>query len=76
MYDDTDSIVYIHRPGLPNPLGNHLRDFKDEISHDDCIVEFASSCPKNYGYVTAKGKEECKVRGRFLNCEGSSQMNY
>ena len=29
----------------------------------DYIVEFASGGPKNYGYKTHKGKEDCKVRG-------------
>ena len=43
MYGDTDTIVYIHRPGLPDPLlGDYLGDFKDESSNGDYIVEFAS----------------------------------
>ena len=77
VYGDTDSIVYIHRPGLPDPLlGDYLGDFKDELSNGDYIVEFASGGPKNYGYVTAKGKKKCKARGLSLNSEGSRQMNY
>ena len=77
VFGDTDSIVYIHRPCLPDPLlDDYLGDFKDELSHGDYIVEFASGGPKNYGYVTAKGKEECKVHGLSLNSEGSCQMNY
>lgn len=77
VYFDTDSVVLIHRPGLPDPpLGDYLGDFKDELSSDDYIVEFASRGPKNYGYVTKDGKKECKVRGISLNSEGSRQLNY
>ena len=58
-YGDTDSIVSIHRPDLSDTLlGNYLGDFKDELSNGDYTVEFASGGPKNFGYVTAKGKEE------------------
>ena len=77
MHGDTDSIVYIHRPGFPNPLlGDYLGDFEDEMRNGDYIFAFASGGPKNYGYVTAKGKEECKVRGLSLNSVWSRQMNY
>ena len=41
-----------------------------EISRTN-IVEFASGGPKNYGYLTNKGKQECKVHGISLNSEGS-----
>lgn len=77
LYFDTDSVVFIDRPGTPKPtLGNYLGDFKDELSHNDYIVEFSAGGPKNYGYITASGTTVCKVRGFSLNCEGSRQLNY
>ena len=77
LYFDTDSIIFNGLMGQPKPqLGNYLGDFKNELSEDDYIVEFASGGPKNYGYITKKGKQECKVRGISLNSEGSRQLNY
>ena len=38
-------------------------DFKDELLPDGYIVEFAPEGPKNYGYKTHKGEEDCKVQG-------------
>ncbi|XP_078355818.1 uncharacterized protein LOC144640593 [Oculina patagonica] len=77
LYFDTDSVVFRSLPGQPiPPLDDYLGDFKDELSEGDFIVEFASGGPKNYGYLTRNGKEECKVRGISLNSEGSKQLNY
>ena len=55
---------------LDPPLGEFLGDFSDELDPCDHIVEFCSGGPKNYGYKTAHGKVECKVRGFSLNFEG------
>ena len=77
VYFDTDSVVFRSLPDQPDPpLGDYLGDFKDELSTGDYIVEFASGGPKNYGYLTNEGKQECKVRGISLNSEGSKQLNY
>ena len=77
LYFDTDSVVFRCLPDQPNPsLGDYLGDFKDEIGQGDYIIEFASGGPKNYGYQTNEGKQECKVRGISLNSEGSKQLNY
>jgi len=77
LYFDTDSVIFLSRPGEENPkLGDYLGDFKDELSTGDYILQFASGGPKNYGYLTKKGKEECKVRGISLNSEGIKQLNY
>lgn len=77
FYFDTDSVIFLSRPGEENPsLGDYLGEFKNELSTDDYIVEFASGGPKNYGYVTKKGKEECKVRGISLNSTGIQQLNF
>ena len=48
---------------------------KDEVE-GDTIVEFISGGAKNYGYQTARGKVECKVRGFTLNVRGREVLNY
>ena len=79
LYLDTESVVYLHRPGDPplyTPRGAYLGDFKDELDAGDHIVEFCTGGPKNYGYKTRNGKVVSKVRGFSLNVEGSAQLNY
>ena len=57
---DTGSVVFWSFPDQVKPTpGNYLGDFKNELSEGDTIVEFASGGPKNYGYQTRKGKQEC-----------------
>ena len=76
LYFDTDSIFFTHEPGqVKHALGNVLGDFKDELEGDH-IVEFVSGGPKNYGYLTNRGKTECKVRGFSLNIKGHEYLNY
>ena len=77
LYFDTDSVELRSFPDQVKPaLGNYLGDFKNELTEGDTITEFASGGPKNYGYQTRKGKQECKVRGISLNSEGSKQLNF
>ena len=81
LYYDTDSIIYIQNlddPNEPQPvLGDYLGDFTNELKPPtDFITEFASAGPKNYGYLTAGVKTECKVKGFSLNTEGSRYINY
>ena len=77
LYFDTDSVIFKSLPGeKPPPLGDYLGDFKNELNEGDTIVEFDSGGPKNYGYQTRQGKQECKVRGISLNSEGSKQLNF
>ena len=74
---DTDSVIFKTSPRQTKPeLGEHLGDFKNELNEGDTVVEFASGGPKNYGYQTCQGKQECKVRGISLNSEGSKQLNF
>ena len=74
---DTDSVIFRSGPNDQKPpLNTYLGDFKNELSEGDSITEFASGGPKNYGYQTRKGKQECKVRGISLNSEGSKQLNF
>ena len=77
LYFDTDSVVFVHRPGQASPaLGQYLGELKDELGHGDSIEEFCSAGPKNYGYKTRAGKTVCKVQGFSLNCQGAAQLNY
>ena len=78
LYFDTDSVIYAHKPGQAEvPNGDFLGELTDELEPGDHIVDFTSGGPKNYGYTTANGKVECKVRGFTLhNVRGSQQLKY
>ncbi|KAG8176825.1 hypothetical protein JTE90_003453 [Oedothorax gibbosus] len=64
LYFDTDSIIYKSDGKNDPPLGNYLGDFTDEGG------------PKNYGYITNKGKTVCKNRGFKLNYRNSLIFNF
>jgi hypothetical protein len=56
LYFDTDSIIFVERPGCYNPpTGEFLGEWKNELKTGDHIVTFVSAGPKNYAYITAKG---------------------
>ena len=77
LYFDTDSVIFKTSTGQKKPdLGDYLGDLKNELSEGDTITQFASGGPKNYGYQTKQGKQECKVRGISLNSEASKQLNF
>ena len=76
LYYDTDSVIYKTERGQDKlPLGDFLGQFTDEID-GDLMVEFCSGGAKNFGYLTKKGKVECKVRGFSLNYETKQILNY
>ena len=76
LYYDTDSIIYISRPGeYDPPLGDYLGEFTDELD-GDYIIEFLSGGPKNYCYITYSKKEVTKVRGFTLNYINSQLVNF
>ena len=73
LYYDTDSVIYVHKPGKPDPpLGNYLGDLTDELN-GDYITSFVSGGPKNYAYRTKKGKTETKIRGITLDYAGNGK---
>ena len=75
LYYDTDSVVYVHEPGKPDPpLGDYLGDLTDELK-GDYITTFLSGGPKNYGYVTNTGEAILKIRGITLNYDASKTLN-
>ena len=58
LYFDTDSIIFISRPGQYEPqLGNFLGQFTNEIDPRDglYIIEFVSAGPKNYAFKLNTG---------------------
>ena len=76
LYYDTDSVIYVHRPGEPSPpLGNYLGDLTDEFD-GDYITSFVSGGPKNYAYQTKNGRTETKVRGITLDYLASGKLNH
>ena len=76
LYYDTDSVIYKWKEGLPQITpGDFLGEMKNEVE-GDYIEEFVSGGAKNYGYRTARGKVECKVRGFTLNVRGKEVLNY
>ena len=68
LYFDTDSIIFVTRPGdyvpatgnyLGNYLGNNLE--KNEIS-EGYIQEFVSAGPKNYAYRLSNEKQSVLLK--------------
>ena len=75
LYYDTDSVVYVHEPGKPDPpLGDYLGELTDELKGDH-ITTFLSGGPKNYAYVTNTGEAILKIRGITLNYDASKTIN-
>ena len=77
LYYDTDSVIYVHKPGKPDPpLGNYLGDLTDELDDGDYITSFVSGGPKNYAYRTKKGKMDTKIRGITLDYAATGKLNH
>ena len=75
LYYDTDSVVYVHEPGKPDPpLGDYLGDLTDELN-GGYITTFLSGGPKNYGYVTNTGEGIQKIRGISLTYDACKTLN-
>ena len=72
LYYDTDSVIYVHEPGKPDPP---LGDLTDELDAGDYITTFISGGPKNYAYLTNNGKAETKIRGITLNYDATKKIN-
>ena len=76
LYYDTDSVIYVHEPGKPEPpLGNYLGDLTDELN-GDYITSFVSGGPKNYAYRTKNGKTDTKIRGITLDYSATGKLNH
>ena len=76
LYYDTDSVIYIHEPGKPDPpLGDYLGDLTDELDPGDYITTFVSGGPKNYANITNNGKSQTKIRGITLDYAATKKLN-
>ena len=77
LYYDTDSVIYVHKPGEPDPpLGDYLGDLTSELKGDDYITSFVSGGPKNYAYQTKNGKSATKIRGFTRDYATTTKLNY
>ena len=75
LYYDTDSVIFISKPGEPEPsTGRYLGELTDELNGGH-ITTFISGGPKNYCYCTNDGKVEIKARGITLNCDALQKIN-
>ena len=77
LYYDTDSVIYVHEPGKPEPsLGDYLGDLTDELD-GDYITAFMAGGPKNYAYVTNNdNKRVTKIRGITLDYATTKKLNF
>ena len=76
LYYDTDSVIYVHEPGKPEPsLGDYLGDLTDELD-GDYITAFMSGGPKNYAYETNNNKRVTKIRGITLDYATTKKLNF
>ena len=64
LYCDTDSVIYISRPGDWEPeRGNVLGMWSDELKSGETSIEkFMCLGPKSYAYVTDTGRQEVKSK--------------
>ena len=81
LYVDTDSCVYVSKPGGPKPaIGDFLGDLTNEITPkhgpESYITQFVCGGPKNYAYKVSDGKTHCKIRGFTLNYKNSLVLNF
>ncbi|XP_048879705.1 uncharacterized protein LOC125748000 isoform X1 [Brienomyrus brachyistius] len=77
LYHDTDSIVYISRPGEYEPtLGNYLGELTSELAPDEYIASWGALGPKSYCYRLNNGKTQMKCKGITLNYETCQKVNF
>jgi DNA polymerase elongation subunit (family B) len=63
LYYDTDSVIFVSKPGEPEPLlGPYLGQLTNKLK-EGYITTFILVGPKNYCYKTSTGKVETKVWG-------------
>ena len=75
LYYDTDSVIFVSKPGEPEPpIGPYLGQLTDELKEGH-ITTFISGGPKNYCYRTSSNKVETKIRGITLNCTARQKVN-
>lgn len=74
---DTDSIIFVEKPGVPNPpTGKFLGQLTDELKPGQWIEEFASLGPKTYACRYNDGTSSIKSKGQTLNGVTSKLINF
>ena len=77
LYFDTDSVIYVSKPGFWEPeIGDYLGQLTNELGDDDYIVEGVFPGPKNYAFLTKNKETVCKVKGFSLNYKASLKVNF
>ena len=77
LYFDTDSVIFKSSPeDIDPPLSNYLGGLTSELPPNEHIVEFASSAPKSYAYITNTGETVCKIKGFSLNFKNSLKIDF
>jgi hypothetical protein len=77
IFKDTDSIIFVSRPGEYEPeVGENLGDWASELGPDEHIVEFCSTGAKSYGYTLNTGETEAKCKGITFSASASEIINY
>ena len=77
LYWDTDSVIFIHRPGLWRPqCGVFLGEMTDELPPGHHIVIFCSTGPKCYCFMLDDGTCSIKVKGFTLNHANSKKLHF
>ena len=61
LYYDTDSVIYVHEPGKPDPpLGDYLGDLTDELDPGDYITTFISGGLRIMPTLQTTGRQKPK----------------
>ena len=83
LYFDTDSVVYIDRPGGRDiACGDMLGELTDELDGEVIRGTFASGGPKNYSFLYGKNKpgkglsSKCTIKGFRLNYGNAQVLNH
>lgn len=77
IYCDTDSIIYSVKSDEKEPcLGDYLGELTNELSEGDHIIDFVSSGPKAYSYLTFLGQTCSKLKGFSLNFTNAQKINF
>ena len=68
LFIDTDSIIFISEPGVPDPpTGDFLGDLTNELKEGQFITQFVSLGPKTYAWEANDGDTCVKLKGFTLN---------
>jgi len=77
LYCDTDSCIYKHTPGEPEPeQSNLLGGLVSELPQGVHITEFVATAPKSYSMKLSNGDCITKIKGFQLNHFNAQVLNF